>query len=214
MLERIPDWGEFVFVVGLCWGWFAFRSVAIAVGMAQTPPLDNAHLAGLITYELVAGSLAYAFLRARGWSRQDFPIQLTWSATAAGVLLLLVDFLLHWIAVDVGRGLGGSVEPLKELSRSVSVAFPVAVLVSLVNGAFEELLLVGYVFRALGRQDLSLVLGVSAFLRMVAHLYQGPVGALSILCMGVLFGLVYARYRQLWPLIFAHIAADLLALAR
>jgi len=214
LLQRIPGWGEFLIMVGVCWGWFAFRSASMAVGMAAHPAFDDAYLLGLIGHELVAGAVAFLLLRARGWSHRDFPIQITWTGSGAGLLLLLLDFLLNWAAVDIGRGLGGTVEPLTELSQSISTTFPVAVLASIVNGGFEELFLVGYVFRALERHDLPLVLGVSAFLRMVAHVYQGPAGALSLLCMGVFFGLVYARYRQLWPLMLAHIGADVLVLAR
>jgi membrane protease YdiL (CAAX protease family) len=41
--------------------------------------------------------------------------------------------------------------------------------------------------------------------RLLYHLYQGPIGVVTIVPMGLLFGYAYARSRQLWPLIFAHV---------
>ena len=91
---------------------------------------------------------------------------------------------------------------------------PLAVAASVVNGAYEELFLVGFIFKALERYDLKFIIGVSVLLRIIAHVYQGPIGALGIFSMGVLFAFVYARYRQIWPLIVAHVGADMPALVR
>jgi uncharacterized protein len=214
LLRRLPIWVEFLIVAAVCWGWFAFRSIRIAAGDAHLEPFNNAHAVRLLSLELALGTAAFVFLLARGWSRRDFPVQITWTASGAGFLLLLLGFLVNGAAVDIGRLLGGSVEQLKEISQLTSVSFPAAAAVSIVNGSFEELFLLGYIFKALERHSVLFIVGISACLRMIAHVYQGPVGGLSVLCMGIFFGLVYARYRQLWPLMFAHIIADLLALAR
>ena len=111
-------------------------------------------------------------------------------------------------------GGGGSADPLRDITRSISVSRPLAVAASVVNGAYEELFLVGFIFKALERYDLKFIIGVSVLLRIIAHVYQGPIGALGIFSMGVLFAFVYARYRQIWPLIVAHVGADMPALVR
>ena len=50
--------------------------------------------------------------------------------------------------------------------------------------------------------------------RLLYHLYQGPVGVVTIVPMGLLYGFVYARTRQLWPLIFAHVLIDIIGLSQ
>lgn len=44
--------------------------------------------------------------------------------------------------------------------------------------------------------------------RVLYHLYQGPLGAISILLTGTIFGIYYWKTRKLWPVAFAHIFAD------
>ena len=54
---------------------------------------------------------------------------------------------------------------------------------------------------------------VSTVVRLLYHVYQGPIGVITIVPMGLLFGFVYARTRQLWPLIFAHVLIDIIGLS-
>lgn len=54
--------------------------------------------------------------------------------------------------------------------------------------------------------------GIATLLRFLYHLYQGPVAALSVLPLGLLFGTVFWKWRNLWPLVVAHTLANLLAL--
>jgi membrane protease YdiL (CAAX protease family) len=45
--------------------------------------------------------------------------------------------------------------------------------------------------------------------RVLYHLYQGPVGAVWVLAIGLVFGLYFMRTNQLWPPVFAHILWDI-----
>ena len=168
----------------------------------------------MLSYELAAGSLACYFLIRRGWKLQIRALHANWITTGAGLLILLLATPLYWTAYAVGVGIGGSAEPLREIARSISVSWPLAIAASVVNGAYEELFLVGFIFKVLERYDLKFIIGVSVLLRVIAHVYQGPVGALGIFTLGVLFALVYARYRRIWPLIIAHAGAGMLAFVR
>jgi membrane protease YdiL (CAAX protease family) len=49
--------------------------------------------------------------------------------------------------------------------------------------------------------------------RLLYHLYQGPIGILMAVPMGLLYGYVYSRTRQLWPLVVAHVLLDLIGLS-
>jgi membrane protease YdiL (CAAX protease family) len=53
---------------------------------------------------------------------------------------------------------------------------------------------------------------VSAALRLLAHGYQGPLALVTVLPVGILFTLYYARTWRIWPVIVAHAFQDTLAL--
>ena len=50
-------------------------------------------------------------------------------------------------------------------------------------------------------------------MRMLYHLYQGPIGIITIVPLGMLYGYTYVRSRQLWPLIVAHVLVDIIGLS-
>jgi membrane protease YdiL (CAAX protease family) len=55
-------------------------------------------------------------------------------------------------------------------------------------------------------------INTSVVVRLLYHLYQGPIGIMTIVPMGLLYGYVYSRTRQLWPLVVAHVLVDLIGL--
>lgn len=61
--------------------------------------------------------------------------------------------------------------------------------------------------------SLAVAVNVSAAIRLSYHLYQGVAGVLAIVPLALLFGIWFARTRQLWPLIVAHAILDFIALA-
>jgi membrane protease YdiL (CAAX protease family) len=54
---------------------------------------------------------------------------------------------------------------------------------------------------------------LSATIRLLCHLYQGPIAPLTILPLGIIFALVYWKWRRLWPIAVAHGVAGFFALA-
>ncbi len=90
---------------------------------------------------------------------------------------------------------------------------PVLVLAAVQNAVLEEVIVVGYLFtrlRQLGWQ-VPVVLVASAGLRGSYHLYQGFGGFVGNLVMGLVFGLVYLRWRRVGPLVVAHTVLDVVA---
>ena len=87
------------------------------------------------------------------------------------------------------------------------------VAICVINPIFEELIVVAYVIQAIEKKHgVTFAIGASVFIRLLYHLYQGPAAVVAILPMGVLFAVVYWRWRALWPLVVAHGLADLIAL--
>jgi membrane protease YdiL (CAAX protease family) len=94
------------------------------------------------------------------------------------------------------------------------VSMQLVFLASTVNGIFEELFVAGYVITALREaRGVWTAVNASTVLRLLYHLYQGPIGIVIIVPMGVLYGYTYARTRQLWPLMFAHVLIDIIGLS-
>jgi membrane protease YdiL (CAAX protease family) len=84
--------------------------------------------------------------------------------------------------------------------------FPVLLLSALQDGILEEVLVVGYLLsrlRLLGVRPASAV-AISAVLRGSYHLNQGFGPFIGNVIMGVLFGILFLRWRRTNPMIIAH----------
>jgi membrane protease YdiL (CAAX protease family) len=90
---------------------------------------------------------------------------------------------------------------------------PVLVLSALQNSLLEEVVIIGYLFTRLRQLSWGwvLILGSSALVRGAYHLYQGFGGFAGNLIMGVIFGLIYLRWKRVGPLVVAHTLLDIVA---
>lgn len=90
---------------------------------------------------------------------------------------------------------------------------PVLVISAFQNAALEEVIMIGFLytrFRQLGWPT-WMIIGVSALIRGSYHLYQGFGGFVGNVIMGVIFGLVYQRWRRVGPLVVTHTLLDVVA---
>ena len=90
---------------------------------------------------------------------------------------------------------------------------PVLILSALQNSLVEEVIMIGYLFTRftqLGWRWPMIIL-VSAVIRGSYHLYQGFGGFVGNLIMGVIFGLIYLRFKRVAPLVVAHTLLDVAA---
>ncbi|HEU5486471.1 MAG TPA: type II CAAX endopeptidase family protein [Microlunatus sp.] len=90
---------------------------------------------------------------------------------------------------------------------------PVLVLAAAQNAVLEEVVMIGYLFTRLGqlRWRVPAIVLTSAVIRGSYHLYQGWGGFAGNLIMGVVFGLVYLRWKRVMPLVVAHTLLDVAA---
>jgi len=119
------------------------------------------------------------------------------AVTAAQIFVIVVANVIH---------------PEESGFTVIGLTVPVIFVVSVINPFFEEALESGYIIHSLQRYGLWPAVLASGAFRGLLHLYQGFNGALSIFVLGVVFGLVYWRWRQLWPLIVAHFLCDFIGL--
>lgn len=85
-----------------------------------------------------------------------------------------------------------------------------------ISAAFgEELLFRSFMFsqlqRILGNKKTLMVL-ITAVLFAIPHMYQGIAGIISTFVFGVLFGILYMRYQNLWVNVIVHGLVDTLFL--
>ncbi len=90
---------------------------------------------------------------------------------------------------------------------------PVLILSAAQNSVLEEVVLVGYLFTRLTQLQwrLPVIILSTALLRASYHLYQGFGGFVGNLVMGVIFGLIYARWKRVGALVVAHTLIDVAA---
>ncbi|MFD1660237.1 CPBP family intramembrane glutamic endopeptidase [Streptomyces caeni] len=108
------------------------------------------------------------------------------------------------------RGLGANLTVVPEALPGVWWKYPVLVLSAVQNAVLEEVIVVGYLLRRLGRLGWSpgTALVGSSVLRGSYHLYQGIGGFLGNMVMGVVFVWLYRRWGRVGPLVVAHSLLD------
>jgi uncharacterized protein len=143
-------------------------------------------------------------LRSRGWTMERIGLDFSAGAASAGLLLFFAYITLYWITGLAVLSLAPAAAKQHAFQFAIR-AQPAAMLAFIViNSFYEEIVVAGYVVTALSKQGAALAITASTLLRFSYHLYQGPLASISILPLGLLFGAVYWRWRNLWPLIVAH----------
>jgi membrane protease YdiL (CAAX protease family) len=217
-IRRLPAGVEFLVVVTWAFGLPIFASIMslAAANDLRAQVFTNAELFGTIIFEVVLlGFLAW-FLRIRGWTLEKFGLAFSWSGTAIGLGLLAVTYALvvgvqYFAQVVFHYDLQAAIARAPKFDENLSMQL--LFLISVVNGIAEELFVSGYIITALQpRRGMWVAINVSVVVRLLYHLSQGPIGVLTSVPMGLLYGYLYSRTRQLWPLIVAHVLLAIVAL--
>lgn len=215
LVQKLSPVQEAVVVTAIFVGWFIYNAMWVVLAGFPTGSAsgyDNGAAIWLVIWECSMFAIGALVLRWRGWKAADFMFAITWRhlLVALGLLTLsaLIDRLL-WQAVG-NRLDDGSV--LTALAQTDAVSFGAALLMSIVNGTFEEFFLCRYLIERFRASGAMFAVTLSAGIRMAYHVYQGPYGTLSILAFGIMIGTYYWRTRALGAVVIAHVLADLIAL--
>jgi len=209
------QWIDAAVVVFICFGIFIIESVTMAYAGASTGPSDvptDASLIALIVQELMLGSIALVYLHVRGYHLLAFVPRPNARDTAIGAVLyagLALAIWWMWLLIDPAP----TAEPIDVLVEQAQFSIPAIIAVAIVNGVYEEFFLLGFVMPLLARRGGSFAIGLTVLLRILYHVYQGPHGAVSVAIFGVVLGAYYWRTHRLWPVVCAHVIADLIGLA-
>jgi uncharacterized protein len=133
--------------------------------------------------------------------RFDLPV-----ATILALVVGAVGIVIYIVSVRIGHN--RLVVPVPPLGQWWTI--PVLVLSAAENALLEETVVLGYMVTRLQQIGTRpfVAIAASALLRGTYHLYQGWGGFTGNLAMGLLFGLVFLRWRRTWPLVIAHCLLD------
>lgn len=159
--------------------------------------------------EVVSGATALLLLYTRGYDLSGLYPRPSLAGAGVGIGLYVATLIAAWLAVAPFVA-SQPAQPIDALMSNASLSLSTLVAVALVNGAYEEIFLLGFLLRGLRGYGLSFALGVSLLVRLLYHLYQGPLGAVSVLAFGLVLSLYYIRTNALFPAVFAHVLADII----
>lgn len=203
-------------IAKLTQGPLSHQTTALNVSRSPRPYLDLTYQLLDIFFALVVVGLAYHLLgrdpgRARlvlGLDKRRWLGDLGGGAALAAVIGIPG---LGFYVLARAIGINTSVAPanLPDLWWAV----PVLMLSALQNAVLEEIIVVGYLVTRLRQLQWSIpaVVAASAVLRGSYHLYQGFGGFIGNAIMGVVFALVFLKWRRIGPLIVAHTLLDVIA---
>jgi membrane protease YdiL (CAAX protease family) len=221
-VEALSPGAEFAIVILGAFGLFIFTS-ALATLLRGTGGAGEAgahitepHLEFLLVYELAVMAALAKFLAARGWTVQRLGLRLAPLDVLLGLGLAFAGYVGVLV---VSYALWSFVPQIVEAAARTDLVAPglrwrSVVLVSIVNGIFEEVFVVGYVMSAVReRTTLASAVSISTGIRLLYHFYQGTYGVLTIVPIGVLMAWFFGRTGRLWPAIVAHAIYDFYALS-
>ena len=198
-------------IVVICFGYFILGSVsAISSGALESGGdgavfSDNMFIS-IMMLEVVLACTALAVLRASKFPLASLLPRPSWNGVGVG-LLLYAATCVACLVVDALAG-ARAAEPVESMVEQAHVSLLVLLPLALINGTFEEVFLLAYLQRGLRRFGGSNAVGISVLVRLLYHLYQGPVGATKMLMVGLVFSLYYFRTGRLFPVVASHVVAD------
>lgn len=201
-VRNVAPTTELVLALGLCFGIPVIVSTILLFRQAQVVRLTDRVLIRQMILELVCIGTAALLLWCRGWSFHRIGLRFSWRGIIAGFPLALVDLILNIGSIVAIVYFYPSAEMHIQYVPQASTGLFLTFL--FLNSFYEEMAVSGYVITALSSRGALISIGASAFIRLSYHLYYGPIAAITLLPMGILFAFVYWKWRNLWPLVSAH----------
>jgi membrane protease YdiL (CAAX protease family) len=211
-IKRWPQGVEIAVILLIAFGPF--------VASSQLPHsdkllLNDGRLLSILLAEGVLGLLLVGLLYARGWKWSDFDVNPTIQSTVLGIVLAPLSLVLIGLfGFSVMKVLANDMIKPPAFQMVASSAY--IILVCVLNSLYEEVFVLAYVVRALEKlggfwSSGAVIVAFSALLRTSYHTYQGAYGIMMVLPLGLAWGWLYYRQRNLWPLILAHGVIDIIA---
>jgi hypothetical protein len=207
-IRNLPVPVEFIVVVSL---WLDPMLIGGCFGLRKFLhsgfwEVNNALLIRVAILQVMALAVIIWIGNIRGWTLQKLGIRISWKGTGGGILLAAVSYAATygvWTIYEL-------IIPPKRLSIIVTgLAIPVIIATQIVNAVFEEVVEAGYFINTFSRFGMWFAILAGTLLRELYHLPLMRMEALlGLIPTFLMFGYVYWRWRQLWPLVVAHMLRD------
>ena len=171
-------------------------------------------LLNTVAAEGVAVALLWPWLASRGWAFRRIAGAPVPFDIVRGLGLAALAYLAYYFsALTWAAFLPGTYERVASASPTGTASASVVLLVCLVNPVVEEFLWLAYGFTSFDRFGRRRAVIAAVGLRTAIHVYQGVLALMSIVPLGLVFTIYYARTKRLWPTIVAHMLFDTIALS-
>ncbi|WP_037028460.1 CPBP family intramembrane glutamic endopeptidase [Psychromonas aquimarina] len=212
-MDRLSSKTEFFTVILIGFGYLTLSSLEFAFTASnQQVVFSNSGLEFLMVYETIVLLFLGVFLYSRGWKFHWLGLKPYKTDPIVGIGIALFSYLSYVIVYELflyftSAGINEDV-----FSGNLDLLY--VIIISIINPIFEEVLVCGYVISYFKQSSKSFwfAINVSLLIRLSYHLYQGTVGVLSIIPLGLVFTYWFAKTGRLWPVIIAHILFDFIGL--
>ena len=184
--------------------------VSLSWGVHSAGEFTDRGALTLVILELSGLAVTFWIARIRGWSFRSFDLRPAWRSTGTGILLLVAIVSARYVSAGVTNAIFPGAVHLLPVASHVSV--PLLILTLAINPVYEEMIETGYFVQSLERYGVWGAVLASALFRAFLHVHLGVNAIVVVFPIGLIFGFVYWRWRQLWPLVVAHALFDLYAL--
>jgi len=208
MKPQIGNIAEVIIVLTLGFGVFIYSSTIAFIEnsklqTAQT--YNNYDFIFIIVYEIFTLAIIACYLKYRHWTYKDFNLNFTIDMIVVAVILVTIRETTGFFTIQILDSLN-LLNPkiFNEPTISFQLNLVSILLISIINSIYEEVLLIGYIFKRFEKYNPLIIISISLILRASYHTYQGLANLPMILILAVVFGIYYTKYKKLWPLIIAH----------
>ena len=195
-------------IVVICFGWFIAGSIRAVQSGFPTNSFSDGTFLSIVLAELVFAALALIYLRLRGYDLHWLRPRPTSVGCVIGILLYIAAAVVSWPISLIAGSAYLSSQPIGEMLAGSAFTLPMLIVMSIVNGFYEETFLTGYLLQGLSHLGPALAIGIVSLIRLMYHLYQGPLGAISAVAFGIVISVYYYRTKDLWSVIVSHIFGD------
>lgn len=211
-VKRASPRFEFFLVTLTAFGYFIVGSLFSLLFEADKVQITGRSFTLLLVYESVVLIALGWVLQKRSWTLMQLGFIPSWKSTLTGIGLVPAVYFLYvlvWILLSLLFPEIQVISQSKGLSLSGSSLGQI-ILVSVVNPVYEEIFVCGYIIHFLKKsKPVWIAVAIATLMRMLYHLYQPINGIVSIVCIGLIFGLFYAKTNRLWSVVIAHAIFDL-----
>jgi uncharacterized protein len=204
---------EILTIITICFGYYILLSIEAVLANFPRAKFAEGAVQAMVVLDLILVTAALGVLKWRHYPLANLLSRPEWRGTAVGVILATAGMLLSILAMwcfPLNQQLQYQ-EILGGQQPSYQLGFLSVLVLSVVNGVYEEVFLLGYLQRELMPHGAAFAVGASLLVRVLYHTYQGHIGATAVMMFGLVLSVYFLRTSNLWPPTLAHVLADFVA---